>query len=178
MHRFSEPIRPLCMTYDYVGPTRSLTQIGVYSYLHPSPAMQNCVIQMSWKWFKWSSVPFLVRQPDKGITDNWHPSGTLGNYLSVLDMPVVRLGPINRPMCPVKVGLREWPPDCKVPVVHSRNFSSRGVECPLQPSSWFGWKVSQSAQFGFLSILDTFPYPGVVRAHCPPIYVPVTSWIV
>ena len=29
----------------------------------------------------------------------------------------------------MKVGLSEWPPDCWVPVVYSRNFSGRGVEC-------------------------------------------------
>ena len=30
--------------------------------------------------------------------------------------------------------------------------------------------VSQSAQLGFLGTLDTFLCPGVLRAHCPPIY--------
>ena len=66
-------------------------------------------------------------------------------------MPVVRVGPINRPAYPV-------------------NFSGRGVECLSQPSSWIGWKVSQSAQFGILSILDTVPDSGGLWAHCPLIY--------
>ena len=36
---------------------------------------------------------------------------------------------------------------------------------PEQPG-----EVSQLTQFGFLSILDTFSCSGVLRAHCPPIY--------
>ena len=107
MHSFREPIRPLCVTHGYVGPTRSrstsrsifiLTPLSCNAEVCDPIELKKIPIQVSDSAFSSEEV--------SGIFDT--PLGPWGTILlSVLDIPVVRLGPINRPACPVKVGLTE-----------------------------------------------------------------------